>query len=153
MKPLLLLFVMAWTTIARAEPIEPEVWELFAPIDPDREYTLQSTELELQSATLVPSFMAVLAEVDLEIDRWGENGVVMAYAKQAQPDALRFATLTLWRDKKDIAAFLGSDAHQKAARAFRAHLRGRPLFQQVRLSGKEMQKRLARARVIERVRR
>jgi len=94
-------------------------WRTTVTPDPTSDYVVLASRLPLRSLTRVPGFMRLTVSVVRQLER--TDGLV-GYSLRAQPLAKTFWTLSAWRDREALSAFVGEMPHRAAMGHLRPHM-------------------------------
>jgi heme-degrading monooxygenase HmoA len=116
-------------------------WLALAAVEPDREYLVQLSYLPLARLRKLPAFFRYVQAIRGQLAR---SEGVLGYSLQAQVLRLEFWTLSAWRDRSALNAFVRADPHRKAMSALQGHM-GPTRFIEWRARGAELPPRWADA--------
>jgi hypothetical protein len=109
----------------------PLPWRSFAPIDPDGDYIVTTTQLPLRRHRRIPAVMVATVRIARELAR--SDGLV-GYSLHAQLVHKTFWTMSAWQTRDDLERFVGSDVHRAAMASIGPHMR-RPHIQTTTVRG------------------
>ena len=94
-------------------------WRTATTPEPTTDYVVLASRLPLRSLTRVPWFMGLTLSVMRQLER--TDGLV-GYSLRAQPLAKTFWTLSAWRDREALGAFVGEMPHRAVMGKLRPHM-------------------------------
>jgi quinol monooxygenase YgiN len=94
-------------------------WRTAVTPEPTTEYVVLASRLPLRSLARVPWFTALTVSVIRQLER--TDGLV-GYSLRAQPLAKTFWTLSVWRDREALGAFVGEMPHRAVMAKLRPHM-------------------------------
>ena len=97
--------------------MEPTPWVTLAPAEPDAEYLVMLTYLPLARLRKLPAFLRVTLAIRRQLEH---TDGVLGYSMRARPLRLQFWTLSAWRNRAALNAFVRVRPHLGAM----ADLRG-----------------------------
>ena len=94
-------------------------WHHRHDIAPDRVYIVMASRLPLKAHRFIPGFLVDTLRIRRQLAR--TEGLV-AYALNAQLARKTFWTYSVWTDQESLAAFAGTEPHQRIVQRLRSRM-------------------------------
>jgi hypothetical protein len=94
-------------------------WMILAASSPDHEYLVLLSYLPLKHFRKLPAFFGYVQAIRGQLQ--ATDGV-LGYSMRARIFRLQFWTLSVWRDRSSLNAFVRTDPHLKVMSSLRGHM-------------------------------